>query len=96
MGIAHFAHLGGFVGGWLYLVVLERNSPARRFRQRAESVPVVKPGTKDLSRWEAVDPGGLHPLNRDEFVKLLEKARSLGPPALSAQERAFMDRFTQG
>jgi membrane associated rhomboid family serine protease len=27
-GIAHFAHLGGFVGGWVYLVVLERRSPA--------------------------------------------------------------------
>jgi membrane associated rhomboid family serine protease len=94
MGIAHFAHLGGFAGGWLYLVLMERNSPARRFRQRAESVTPVKPGGQDLSRWESVNRDDLHPLNRAEFERLLEKARSLGPPALTPQERAFLERFT--
>ncbi|MEX1258449.1 MAG: rhomboid family intramembrane serine protease [Gemmatimonadota bacterium] len=94
MGIAHFAHLGGFVGGWLYLVLLERNSPARRFRAQVEAATPVKPGGKDLSRWESVDRQGLHPLNREEFERLLEKARHLGSPSLTAQERAFMERFT--
>jgi membrane associated rhomboid family serine protease len=96
MGIAHFAHLGGFAGGWIYLMLLERNSPARRFKARVETVQPVKVGGKDLNRWEAVNREVLHPLNREEFERLLEKARHFGPSALTLQERGFMERFTQG
>jgi membrane associated rhomboid family serine protease len=33
-GIAHFAHLGGFLGGYLYLKWIQLRSPARSFRAR--------------------------------------------------------------
>jgi len=91
--VAHFAHLGGFVGGWIYLKVLERNSRARRFQARAEGAPQVRSTGRDLERWEAVSLDSLHPLNREEYQRILEKARAYGPASLSGQERAFLDRF---
>jgi len=93
--VAHFAHLGGFVGGWSYLKLLERNSPARKFRQKVEAGAPSRPGARDLKRWEEVDRERLHPLNREEYDRVLDKARALGPPSLTFQERAFLERFTQ-
>jgi membrane associated rhomboid family serine protease len=93
-GIAHLAHLGGFLGGWVYLILLERNSAARKFRQQVEAVAPLRPGGRDLERWEGVDRAVLHPLNRQEFERLLARAHLLGPGGLSPHERAFMERFT--
>lgn len=96
--IAHFAHLGGFVGGWIYLKVLESNSPARKFKMKVEAAAGApgRGGARDLKRWESVDVGALHPINRQEYERLLQKARDHGVPSLTAQERAFMERFLQG
>jgi membrane associated rhomboid family serine protease len=91
--VAHFAHLGGCVGGWVYLYILVRNSRARRFQKKVEGSTVVRATGRDLERWEAVPLETLHPLNRDEFQRVLERARTLGPAALTGQERAFLDRF---
>ncbi len=92
--IAHFAHLGGFVGGWIYLRLLERNSPAERFRRKVEEVEVGSiPTSRDLERWRGLDAGALHPLNRQEFERILMKAQVAGVRSLSAQERAFMKRM---
>jgi membrane associated rhomboid family serine protease len=91
--VAHFAHLGGFVGGWAYLFILERNSRARKFQKKAEGVTQGRPTGRDLERWEEVSLETLHPLNREEFLRVLEKARNLGPSALTPQERTFLDRF---
>jgi len=94
--VAHLAHLGGFVGGWIYLLVLERRSPARKFRQKIEAVSSPSVSGREVARWREVDPSMLHPLNRQEFERVLAKAESYGPSALSAQERAFMERITRG
>jgi membrane associated rhomboid family serine protease len=92
--IAHFAHLGGFLGGWIYLKLLERNSPARRFKMKVEAVNSGgRASGRDLKRWENVDMGALHPINRQEYERVLQKAREHGVPSLTAQERAFMERF---
>ena len=93
--IAHFAHLGGFVGGWIYLNVMERRSPARRFKREVEEAGIGKPSGRDLERWEGVDRDGLHPINRDEYDRVLGKAREEGVPSVTAQERAFMERFVK-
>ena len=94
--IAHFAHLGGFVGGWAYLKLMERNSPARQFKLKVEKATLGKPSGRDLQRWKGVDRDGLHPINRQEYDRVLEKARQLGVPSLTTQERAFMERFMGG
>ena len=94
--IAHFAHLGGFIGGWIYLKIMERNSAARRFKMQVEAATVGKPSGRDLQRWEEVDRAGLHPINREEYDRVLQKARDQGVPSLTPQERAFMERFVRG
>ena len=91
--IAHFAHLGGFIGGWLYLRVLEHNSPTRKFKARMEAATTTRPSGRDLKRWEGVDREGLHPINRDEYDRVLQKAKTFGVPSLTLQERALMERF---
>jgi membrane associated rhomboid family serine protease len=95
--VAHFAHLGGFAGGWIFLKIMERNSPAERFRRRVEAASLpARPSPRDLNRWRQVDPGLLHPLNREEFDRILAKAEAYGIPALSDAERAFMERMSGG
>lgn len=93
--IAHFAHLGGFVGGWIYLNVMERRSPARRFKREVEEAGLGKPSGRDLQRWEGANRDGLHPINREEYDRVLGKAREKGVPSLTAQERAFMERLVK-
>jgi len=95
--IAHLAHLGGFVGAWIYLKLLERNSPAERFRREVEAAQVGSlPSSRDLEAWKQVDAGSLHPLNREEFERILMKAEGAGVRSLSMQERAFMKRIADG
>jgi membrane associated rhomboid family serine protease len=94
-GIAHFAHLGGFVGGYLYLKWMEHRSPARRFQVRA-SAPrrAAGAGSDDVKRWENISREGLHPVNRAELDRVLEKLKTSGAASLTGEERAFLDRFT--
>ncbi len=93
--VAHFAHLGGFVGGWGYLKLLERNSAAERFKRKVEQAQVPsRPSGRELDRWKTVDAESLHPLNREEYNRILEKAQANGVPSLSLQERAFMERVS--
>lgn len=94
-GVAHFAHLGGFVGGWVFLRLQERFSAAERFRRKVEaaSVPTLIPGT-ELRRWKSVDASRMHPLNREEYERILQKAEAVGASALTFQERAFMERVS--
>lgn len=89
-GIAHFAHLGGFLGGWLYLRWAEWSSPAARFQRRA-AVPSVRAG--DVERWRRRDRGDLHPVNRAEFDRVMAKLDAHGPGSLTDEERAFLNRF---
>ncbi len=95
-GIAHFAHLGGFVGGYLYLKWMEYHSPARRFQKKA-TAPIrrgaASPGG-DIKRWEKIRPEDLHPVNREELNRVMEKIRESGVGSLTADERAFLDRFS--
>jgi len=91
--IAHFAHLGGFIGGWIYLRLMEHNSPARKFRVQLGAATLGKPSARDLKRWEGVNRDGLHPINRDEYDRVLQKAKTEGILSLTVQERAFMERI---
>jgi membrane associated rhomboid family serine protease len=93
-GIAHFAHLGGFVGGFLYLRWMELRSPAVQFR--AAAAPVRKGSTADLDRWRRVQLETLHPVNREEYERVMAKVEMAGVASLTPDERAFLDRFSSG
>ena len=94
-GIAHFAHLGGFLGGYVYLRILERRSAGAKFRAMAQ--PHAKasrnPGA-DLTRWQHIDREKIHPVNRDEVERLLAKIGTVGMSSLTPEERALLDRFS--
>jgi membrane associated rhomboid family serine protease len=94
-GIANFAHLGGFAGGFLYLKAYQRWSAGGRFRARAQPAAArTSSGTADLTRWRAIRTDNLHPVNRDELNRILDKISATGLDNLTADERAFLDRFS--
>ena len=95
-GIAHFAHLGGFLGAFGYLKYLDRASPARRFKRRAASVPRQSGGSDraNLERWSRIPRESMHEVNRAEVDRLLEKVRTDGASSLTQSERECLDRFS--
>lgn len=95
-GIAHFAHLGGFVGGWLFLKWLEWRAPNRRFKERAMGGSSRgRSDAADLRRWATIPRDALHPLNREEVERIFAKIETSGVKSLTAEERASLDRFSQ-
>lgn len=90
-GVAHFAHLGGFLGGFLYLKWVEVRSPARKFKRLARPAPkAARPS--DVDRWRKISRDELHPVNREELDRLLSKIDETGIESLTPDERAFLDR----
>jgi rhomboid family protein len=92
--IAHFAHLGGFLGGWLVLRLsgVRRVEDKLRPVQMRERTAAAKPGA--LERWKKIQLEQLHPVNREEAERVLAKLEARGPSGLTAEEQAFLDRFT--
>lgn len=91
-GVAHLGHLGGFVGGYLYLVIMEHTSTATRFRAKAAPAP-AQVALSDVERWRRIDREALHPVNREELDRVLAKIETGGVGSLSVDERAFLNRF---
>ncbi len=93
--IAHFAHLGGFLGGFLYLRWLDYSSPARRFKRKAAlgTRPHGTSAQTDVQRWRAIERDRLHEVNQAELDRMLDKISSSGVESLTPEERAFLDRF---
>ena len=95
-GVAHFAHLGGFLGGWLYLRMRAARSPAAQFRKKAEG-PGVRMGERELNvKWRNIEPSTMHPVNRAEYERIADKLKDSGWGALSERERGFVERFGGG
>ena len=94
-GTAHFAHLGGFAGGWLFLRWRKRRRVPRRVEAPNSQYRPAAGSTEWEARkaWESIRLEGLHELNRDEVEKLLAKLRDSGARSLSGEERAFLDRM---
>jgi membrane associated rhomboid family serine protease len=88
-GTAHFAHLGGFLGGYLYL-----RFSGGRIAQATPIAAVPVPSAADLSRWRGISRDGLHEVNRDELDRILDKISASGVQSLSPKEREFLDRFS--
>jgi membrane associated rhomboid family serine protease len=91
-GVAHFAHLGGFLGGFGYLSWLERRSPAARFRAKLAEPPSPRDPSSESAQWAKIRLEDLHPVNREEVERLLKK--SAAGASLTPEERAALNRFT--
>jgi membrane associated rhomboid family serine protease len=88
---AHWAHLGGFVGGFLYLVLRDRKGRERRLKF---VVPLPTIGQADIQRWRAIDRSTMHEVNRTELERILAKIDTAGVQNLTPQERQFLERFS--
>jgi membrane associated rhomboid family serine protease len=90
--IAHFAHLGGFIGGFLF--IRWRSLKGRRVTPAQTILPAI-PAREDLHRWSKIDRSRLHEVNREEFDRIQMKIREMGAARLTQSEREFLDRFSQ-
>ncbi len=90
-GIAHFAHLGGFAGGFLYIRWMRQRSFARAVEK---SQPVQKPDESKLKIWHQIPRDRLHPVNREEFDRIMTKIEKSGVASLTSEEITFLDRFS--
>ena len=88
-GVADFAHLGGIVVGFLYVVWLDRHYGTKQFRAKATAPN--KPAK--VLQWHKVDPSGIHELNREEVNRILDKISAHGIDSLTADERVFLSNF---
>jgi membrane associated rhomboid family serine protease len=88
-GIAHFAHLGGYAGAYLYLRWLDRSRAA--FKRRAAAVPTE--ATRRAADWRSIDLASLHEVNREEVNRLLDKISAHGVGSLTPQEQLFLSNF---
>ena len=87
--VAHFAHLGGYAGAFLYLKWLERSRTS--FKRKA----VAPPPAADvrLASWKSVDRSRVHDVNRAEVDRILDKISAQGLQSLTPQERTFLSHF---
>jgi membrane associated rhomboid family serine protease len=91
--IAHFAHLGGFAGGFIFLLIHDRRAPAGRFQKAAR--PSTPPPDRDaLARWNAIPAESLHEVNRHELERIRRKIAELGVGSLTPGDREFLERFS--
>jgi membrane associated rhomboid family serine protease len=90
--VAHFAHLGGLAGAYVYIWAMDRFSPAKRFRAR---VGGVAPATEKTLKqnWKNVRLEGVHQLSRDEVNRILDKINAEGIGSLTAEEKLFLSNF---
>ncbi|MDZ4673690.1 MAG: rhomboid family intramembrane serine protease [Gemmatimonadota bacterium] len=94
-GIAHFAHLGGFLGAWITLRVLEARSPTKQWQKKAAvKSRVVEGASSAVERFRRIPRDNLHPVNRDELDRVLDKIGATGMSSLTPSERDFLERFS--
>jgi membrane associated rhomboid family serine protease len=89
-GVAHFAHLGGYAGAFLYLKWLDRTRGA--WRRKA-----TDPGAaaRTLAKRPVFDLTSVHQANRDEINRLLDKISVGGMGSLSSEEQIFLSNFAR-
>ena len=90
-GIAHFAHLGGYAGAFLYLKWLDRSR--QQWKRKAVAVP--KSVNAALTKRPEIDIDSVHEVNRVEVNRILDKIGKHGMESLSAQERMFLSNFAR-
>jgi membrane associated rhomboid family serine protease len=89
-GIAHFAHLGGYAGAFVYLRWVRKWASARRLPATAGNRAKGGPA---IANWRAIDTKSVHEVNRDEVNRVLDKISKSGIESLTAPERTFLSNF---
>lgn len=89
-GVAHFAHLGGYLGAYLYLKWVELRAPVKQWQKKVKG---PAPSTVPLGDWKRVDINKVHEANRDEVNRILDKINAKGINTLTSQERTFLQHF---
>lgn len=89
-GVAHFAHLGGVIGAYLYLKWVEMRAPIKQWQKKVKG---PSPTTVPLGDWKRLDINKVHEANRDEVNRILDKINAKGINTLTAQERTFLQHF---
>ncbi|HEV8539149.1 MAG TPA: rhomboid family intramembrane serine protease [Bacteroidota bacterium] len=89
--IAHFAHLGGFLGAYLFLRLSSGRTPDV---SRPKVVDLPQASREDVERWSKIPRENLHVVNREELDRILTKINSGGASTLTSTERAFLERFS--
>ncbi len=89
--VAHFAHLGGFAGGFLFLKWHARNARAVKFQASLEVPP---PSGADVRRWSGINKETMHEVNRAELERIQAKIQGEGVASLTNSERTFLNRFS--
>jgi membrane associated rhomboid family serine protease len=89
-GVAHFAHLGGYVGAFLYLRWLERARTT--FKRTATAAPPVVT-RRIATSYQNIDRSSIHEVNRGEVDRILDKISAGGIDSLTPQERLFLSNF---
>ena len=93
--VAHFAHLGGFVGGFVYLKILQSRSGQERFKRQSRPLaPRVETTAGAMERWSRIKRDTMHEVNRSELDRILDKISASGIGSLTPGEREFLDRFS--
>jgi membrane associated rhomboid family serine protease len=91
-GIAHYAHLGGFLGGFLYIKSLRRTAKLQQaIAKKIEDVASMS----NVEKWKNIPRGKLHEVNRDEYDRIMAKLSVSGVASLSESEKAFLERFSE-
>jgi membrane associated rhomboid family serine protease len=88
-GIAHFAHLGGYLGSFLYLRWLDRKR--RAFKRQATTAPPEV--VQRAANYKAIDLASVHEVNREEIARIIDKIDAQGMGSLTLQEAAFLSNF---
>ena len=100
-GVAHWAHLGGLVTGFMYLRFGERIGrilgkvlfkevprPVKVEQGRKEKIRTSKSSAQQWRRGSGVD-------SPDEIDRILDKIRETGMDSLTIKERSFLDEMSR-
>ncbi len=88
---AHFAHLGGYVGAFFYLLVMERRTPSAKWQTKVSG---PKPSAVAMGDWRGIEVEKVNQYNRDEVKRILDKITATGESSLTSQEKVFLGHFT--
>jgi membrane associated rhomboid family serine protease len=88
-GIAHFAHLGGMLGAFVFMQLAGYNAAGRKWKKEVTAAPAPTA----MGDWSRVDRSTIHEVNRDEVNRILDKISATGVASLTPQERVFLSNF---